>query len=628
MLHPVAPKEQDRLTWRYIGLRSRFAPPTLSQIYPMAPALSSIPASSEDTAMIAFHYTVALPQPANHLFEVSFTIQSWSLDRLDLKFPVWTPGSYLVREYVRHLQGFTALDEQGQPLPWQKIGKNHWQVTTQGHSTLTIQYKIFANELTVRTNHLNITHGYFNPAAMFFRVPGWEDREIAITILPPQNWHVSTPLVATSQPNTFIAATFDELVDSPVEIGTHAIYDFEVLGKPHQIAIWGEGRYNIERILADTTKIIETEAAIFGGLPYDRYLFLLHLSANSFGGLEHKSSCTLIYSRLGLCSEDTYQKYMSLVAHEFFHLWNVKRIRPKGLEVFDYDQENYTDSLWFCEGTTSFYDLVIPLRAGIYDAKCYLNKVSEAITQLQTIPGRKVQPVSESSFDAWIKLYRPDANSRNAQVSYYLKGELVSFLLDLIIRAQHQNRRSLDDVMRQLWQQFGQPEVGFTREQLKAIFESVAEVDLTLFWKSYIDGTAELPFDEILAPFGLMLKADITNPAPYLGLIAKTENGSAIVKFVEADSPAERAGIEPGDELVAVANFRITAEQLNDRLQHYQAGETLSMNVFHQDVLRECAVALGEPIPSHWTLQFVAQPTADQQKMFQGWLGINLTTVG
>ena len=585
----------------------------------MSPALSSTP------AIALLHYTVALPQPANHLFEVSFEIEGWTADVLDLKFPVWTPGSYLVREYVRHLQGFTVLDAQGQPLPWHKLSKNHWKVETQGSSSITIQYKIFANELTVRTNHLDLTHGYFNPAAMFFRVPGYEETAIAITILPPQNWHVSTPLAATSQPNTFLAATFDELVDSPFEIGTHALYDFEVLGKPHQFAIWGEGNLNIERLLADTTKIIETEAALFEGLPYDRYLFLLHLSANAYGGLEHKSACSLIYSRFGLQSEDGYQKFMSLVAHEFFHLWNVKRIRPKGLEVFDYDQENYTDSLWFCEGTTSFYDLVIPLRAGIYDAKCYLNKVSEAITQLQTIPGRKVQPVSESSFDAWIKLYRPDANSRNAQVSYYLKGELVSFLLDLLIRAQHQNRRSLDDVMRQLWQQFGVPEVGFTRDQLKAIFESVAEIDLTPFWASYIDGTAELPFDEILAPFGLMLKAEVSKPAPYLGLTAKTEHGAAIIKFVEAGSPAEQAGIEPGDELLAISHFRVSADQLNDRLQHYQPQDTISITVFHQDVLRNCAVTLGEPLPNHWTLQPVAQTTAAQQELFQEWLGIDFS---
>ncbi len=582
----------------------------------MSPALSSTPAIAP-----SLHYTVTLPEPTNHLFEVCFEIEGWVADVLALKFPVWTPGSYLVREYVRHLQGFTALDGQGQPLPWHKVSKNHWQVEAQGTSKITIQYKIFANELTVRTNHLDLTHGYFNPAAMFFRVPECEGNEATVTIIPPSNWHISTPLPTASQPNTFVAANFDELVDSPFEIGTHALYNFEVLGKPHQWAIWGEGNLNIERLLADTQKIIETEAALFEGLPYDRYLFLLHLSANAYGGLEHKSACSLIYSRFGLQSEDGYQKFMSLVAHEFFHLWNVKRIRPKGLEVFDYDQENYTDSLWFCEGTTSFYDLVIPLRAGIYDAKCYLNKVSEAITQLQTIPGRKVQPVSESSFDAWIKLYRPDANSRNTQVSYYLKGELVSFLLDLLIRAQHQNRRSLDDVMRQLWQQFGQPEVGFTRDQLKSSFESVAEMDLTPFWASYIDGTAELPFDEILALFGLTLKAEVTHPVPYLGLTVKPEHGAAIIKFVEAGSPAEQAGIEPGDQLLAISNFRVSADQLNDRLQHYKPQDTISITIFHQDMLRECAVTLGKPLSNRWTLQPVAQPTATQQELFQGWLG-------
>jgi predicted metalloprotease with PDZ domain len=591
-------------------------------------AIADSAAANSGCAAIAFHYTVAMPQPANHLFEVSFAIQGWFSEMLDLKFPVWTPGSYLVREYARHLQGFTALDAQGQPLPWQKVSKNHWRVETQGNSTLTVQYRIFANELTVRTNHLDITHGYFNPAAMFFRVPGYEERAIAITLSPPEHWKVSTPLPAASQPNTFVAATFDELVDSPFEIGTHAVYDFEVLGKPHQFAIWGEGNFNLAQLLIDTRKIIETEAALFGGLPYDRYLFLLHLSANGYGGLEHKSACSLIYSRFGLQSEDSYQKFMSLVAHEFFHLWNVKRIRPKGLEIFDYDQENYTDSLWFCEGTTSFYDLVIPLRAGIYDAKCYLKKVSEAITQLQTIPGRKVQPLSESSFDAWIKLYRPDANSRNAQVSYYLKGELVSLLLDLTIRAQHQNQRSLDDVLRQLWQQFGQPEVGFTRDQLKTVFESIAGIDLTPFWTSYIDGTAELPFDRVLAPFGLMLKAEVAHSTPYLGLTVKTEQGAAIVKFVEANSPAEQAGIEPGDELLAIAHFRVTADQINDRLHHYQPQDSLLVTVFHQDVLREYPVTLGEPFPNRWSLQPVAQPTPAQQKLFQGWLGIELSTVG
>ncbi len=592
---------------------------------PMTQALSSI-STVLNTSAVSIRYIVAMPHPQTHLFEVTLTLENWSADVLDLKFPVWTPGSYLVREYVRHLQRFAAMDVKGKPLDWEKVSKNHWQVQTPNHTNFTINYRIFANELTVRTNHLDITHGYFNPAAMFFRVLGYEQTAISLIIEPPYpTWKISTPLKTVAEtPNTFIAKNFDELVDSPVEIGTHTLYDFKVLGKPHQWAVWGKGNLNVERILTDTQKIIEVEAELFGGLPYDSYLFLLHLTANAYGGLEHKAACSLIYSRFGLCNEEGYIKFMSLVAHEFFHLWNVRRIRPKGLEVFNYDQENYTDSLWFCEGTTSFYDLVIPLRAKIYDAHCYLKKVSEAITQLQTTPGRKVQPLSESSFDAWIKLYRPDTNSKNAQISYYLKGELVSFLLDLLIRNQSNNVRSLDDVMGQMWQQFGQPEIGFTRAQLKSVFESVSGIDLTHFWTHYIDGTAELPFNEMLAPFGLELKIEIPTPTPYLGLTAKAEQGSTTIKFVEADSPAEQAGLEPGDELLAIDGVKVTAEQLSDRLQGYQPGDAIEMTVFHQDVLYQRSITLGVPTPTHFNVCPVAQPTSEQQSHFRAWLGVEL----
>ncbi|HEY9828524.1 MAG TPA: M61 family metallopeptidase [Stenomitos sp.] len=580
------------------------------------------------TDSLRFEYEVSLPRPEAHLFEVTFVIGGWSEPSLDLKFPVWTPGSYLVREYARHLQGFSAQTPEGQELEWHKVGKNHWQVKTPGIEGIKIQYRIFANELTVRTNHLDATHGYFNPAAMFFRIPGYEHCAIAITITPPHpEWKVSTPLPPVGNlPHTYKAANFDELVDSPFEIGTHAIYEFEALGKPHQFAVWGQGNLNMQRILKDTQRIVETEAALFGGLPYERYLFLLHLVANSYGGLEHKAACSLIYSRFGFSNEDSYQKFMSLVAHEFFHLWNVKRIRPQGLETFDYDQENYTDCLWFCEGTTSFYDLVIPMRAQIYGVDVYLKKVSEAITQLQSTPGRAVQPVSESSFDAWIKLYRPDANSRNVQVSYYLKGELISFLLDLYIRTQTQNQRSLDDVMRSLWQDFGKVEVGFSREQLKAAFEAAAGQDLTAFWANYIDGTAELPFAKYLEPFGLTVKSEL--PAtPYFGVTVKTEQGAAVVKFVEAGSPAEQAGLEPGDELLAIANFRVSAEQLSDRLQQYQPGDTVLMTVFHQDMLRQCPVVLAEPIPHSFKVQPLPTPTPAQQALFAGWLGTDFTSI-
>lgn len=577
----------------------------------------------------SIHYQVAMSQPETHLFEVSLCLQNWQFSVLDLKLPVWTPGSYLVREYAKHLQDFSAQTPDRQSLTWQKISKNHWQVETLDISKITVCYRIFANELSVRTNHLDPTHGYFNPGALFLYLPGFEGSEIVVTILPPDpEWRVTTPLPAVSdRANTFRAEDFDTLVDSPFEIGTHQVYEFEALGKPHQLAVWGQGNAEPERLIRDTQKIIQVEAELFGGLPYDRYLFLLHLSAQGFGGLEHKCACSLIYSRFGFRAPEQYNRLLNLVAHEFFHLWNVKRIRPKALEVFDYDRENYTPSLWFCEGATSYYDLTVPLRAGIYDVKHYLNQLSEAITRLQTTPGRLVQPLSESSFDAWIKLYRPDANSGNSQASYYLKGELVSFLLDLLIRQRHHNRRSLDDVMRQMWQQFGKPETGFTPAQLQAVIESTAATDLRDFFGRYINGLEELPFSESLSPFGLELHSEVKDGVPYLGLDLKSALGIASVKFVAANSPAQRAGIDTGDELLAINGFRVNPEQLNERLKDYQAGAAIELTVFHGDQLRTCPVTLAEPGCDRYEIRPVEHPSPTQKENFQGWLGLPLSSL-
>lgn len=572
-------------------------------------------------------YEVAMPEPASHLFAITLRYSVEKASTLDLKLPVWTPGSYLVREYAKHLQDFSAVDDQGHPLDWQKISKNHWQVQTPTTNTVRICYRIFAHELTVRTNHLDASHGYFNPGAMFFYVPGQEQAAITITIHPPDpSWQVTTALdPLPGQPLTFLAKNFNTLVDSPFEIGTHQIYDFDTLGKPHQLAIWGEGNYDADKLIEDTQKIIEVEAKLFGGLPYDRYLFLLHVSANGYGGLEHHNCCSLLYSRFGFRKPESYNRFMGLVAHEFFHLWNVKRIRPQALHPFDYDQENYTDALWFCEGVTSFYDLIIPYRAGIYDAKFYLKLLSESITRLQAIPGRHTQSLTESSFDTWIKLYRPHANSRNCQVSYYLKGEIVSLLLDLHIRQQHQNQRSLDDVMLHLWQTYGQQDLGYTRGQLLGVIESIAEMDLTQFWQNYLDGTVELPYEEFLNPFGLTVVAKFgDHPLPYHGLTIHNQAGKTLIKFVDIASPAQKAGLKPGDELLALDGFRVQVDQFEHRLQDYQNGDSVCITVFHDDHLATHTLTLGTPVPKSYMVKPVAEPTDRQKQNFSQWLGIEL----
>jgi predicted metalloprotease with PDZ domain len=579
-----------------------------------------------------WQYVVSLPQPENHLFQIQLTITDWEEDYIDLHLPVWSPGSYLVREYAKNLQNFQATNLEGKSLNWQKITKNSWRIESL-QQPCQISYSIFANELTVRTNHLDATHGYFNGAATFMFVPHHEDHAFTVEIVVPrENWKIATALpiyeaVDKSIPknhSTFFADRFDTLADSPFEIGIHTQVEFEVLGKSHELIIWGEGNPDLAQIITDTKSIIEVEAELFGGLPYDRYLFILHLS-NAYGGLEHRNCCSLIYPRFNFRG-DRYLKFINLVAHEFFHTWNVKRIRPKALEKYDYDQENYTPSLWFAEGATSYYDQIIPLRAKIYGKDHFLKSLGESITRLENTPGRQVQSLSESSFDTWIKLYRPDSNSSNSQISYYLKGELVAMLLDLTIRTHTQNQRSLDDVMRSLWQfckeSNGKSEVGYTEADLYQIIETVAGVNLQDFFIKYLHSTDELEYNYYFEPFGLELYSGYAQKALYTGLSLRSNHGVAVVKSVDPNSPAQLVGIDPNDEILAINNFRVTAESFSDRLQDFKSGQEIIITLFKQDQLRSVGLRLSDPICDRYLISEIKNPTSTQQKNLNSWLGL------
>ena len=568
-------------------------------------------------------YQVAMSAPTSHLFEVTLQVNNWTGATLDLKMPVWTPGSYLVREYARHVQDLVATDAGGQALASGKVSKNHWQIATEGIDKIVVKYRVFANELTVRTNHLDGTHGYFNGAALFFFVPGLEQQEVRVKVIPPQpDWQVSTTLAAVrGETNTFVTPDFDTLVDTPIEVGTQQIYDFEVLSKPHSWAVWGKGNVNMERLIEDTTKIIETEAEMFDGLPYEQYLFLLHLSGSGYGGLEHKDSCTLNYPRFGFRDREKYERFLQLVAHEFFHLWNVKRIRPQALEKFDYETENYTTSLWFCEGMTSYYDILIPLRAGIYNRQTYLKNLSKDINRYLNTIGRKVQPLGESSYDAWIKLYRRDAYSDNNQISYYLKGQLVSLLLDLLIRAKHNNKRSLDDVMRLMWERFGKDETGFSETQLRDTIAEVAAENLDDFFTDYLETTKELPLDDYLNSFGLYLKTVEESDIPYVGIKVQSENNRETIQFVATDSPAALAGIDAKDELLAIDGIKVDAKSLNERLKNYQVQDTIEVTIFHKDELKTLPVTLTEAQPTSYEVAIQDNLSDEQKQHLIGWLG-------
>ncbi len=579
------------------------------------------------------HFTVRMPEPANHLFEVELQIREVESEvPLRLRLPVWTPGSYLVREYARHVQEFRAENEQGIPLAWRKVDKNTWQVQPRTNQTVNIRYRVYAYELTVRTNHLDLTHGYFNGAALFLYVPGREQEPHTLTVIPPQpDWQIATslrplplPMSSTANPasgQSFVAENYDELVDSPVEVGLHQLRSFAVEGIPHYFVVWGAGTLDLDRAVADAEKIVRTTAAFFGELPYDRYWFIVHLSPGGFGGLEHKYSTTLNYSGLELHQPEKYQRFLSLLAHEFFHTWNVKRLRPLALEKFDYNQENYLECLWFCEGATSYYESLILLRAGILTAADLLKVLAEQIGRLQRIPGRAVQSLSESSFDTWIKLYRPHENSLNSQVSYYLKGALVCWLLDLHIRHLSGGRGSLDTALQDLWQQFGRAEKGYGEDELREAFERAAGADLSPFFAAYVEGTQELDYNTYLQPFGLTLKAHFSqpNPSPYLGLNFNGEGHR--ISSVDMGSPAQKAGIWAGDELVALDGFKVSAATLPERLAAYQPHQVVCLSVFQGDQLKPFWIPLDPPRPDVYTLEVLPELSPAQQALQQDWLG-------
>jgi len=582
--------------------------------------------SVENPPNSQFIYRISIPEPENHLLHVEFVIADWQAQTIDLKLPVWTPGSYLVREYAKHLQDFAVTDATGRNIPWQKVSKNHWRINCGEQSNnfkgsvITVRYRIFCNELTVRTNHIDSTHAFFTGAAVFMYIPEYQQQPYQVEIIDlKDNWQVATALPRLTA-NTFFAKDFDVLVDSPFEIGIQQQYEFTVLDKPHRLIVWGQHNADMQRMVKDTAAIVATEAQMFGGLPYDHYDFILH-SSNGYGGLEHKDCTVLLYNRLGFHKQESYLQFMNLVAHEFFHTWNVKRIRPQALEKFDYDQENYTSSLWFSEGTTSYYDQIFPLRAGLYDAKHYLKLVNKSITRLQTTFGRHVQSLYESSFDTWIKLYRPDPNTHNSQISYYLKGELVSMLLDLLIRAQTNNLRSLDRVMQIMWERFGKAEIGFSEAELHDVIASVAGIDLSQFWNDYLYGTKELDYNYYLEPFGLELRT-ASSDIPFTGMALKSKNGLAEVEKLEFASPAQKAGISTGDLVLAIADIRITAETLNDRLRDFAVGDTIAVTLFHQDLLRTVKLTLQEPVPSQFELVQISNASPNQEVNLRSWLNI------
>ncbi len=584
----------------------------------------TVPRTSTNAIEIEIH--LSMPQPWTHYFEVRMTISGLSGDGADLVMPVWTPGSYLVREYSRNLHGFSAADEAGRNLHWEKICKNHWRVDIRQASTVVVQYRIYAFEPSVRASFLDDSHGYLNGAGVYLYVEGYQNVPHRLLIEPYPLWErISTGLdPLPDAQHGFIAPDFDTLVDCPIEIGNQQIVEFQARGVPHFISIHGEGNHDAARLATDFRKIIETVAEMMGDIPYRHYTFLLQLVTEGRTGIEHANSMSIRTDRWTFRPEEIYRQFLELAAHEYFHVWNAKRIRPVELGPFDYTKENYTRLLWVSEGFTDYYAAQIMRRAGLVSADDYLKSVSKSIHDLTETPGRLVESVAEASFDAWIKFYRQDANSPNVTISYYLKGSLIALVLDLELR----NRtcvRSLDDVMRLLHAEYFQGlNRGFTHEEFRDACEQVAGGPLQEIFEDYCCGTCEIDFARYLNHAGLRFHEPAgrgeVRPRSYLGISARTLEGRVRVVGVTSGSPAFHYGLNLDDEIIAVNGFRVNQETLAARMDDTPPGSEVEFLISRDGRLRSLRVALGETKEVGRNIEKVAIPTLRQKQIYESWL--------
>lgn len=572
--------------------------------------------------MSTLRYSLSIPEPHTHLVHVAVDVADLGGPYADVVMPAWSPGSYKVRDYAKHVQDLEAPG-----FRVEKIDKSRWRVHTRGKERLTLRYKVYAFEMSVRTSYVDADHAHLVGPSLFMYLDGAKDRPCALTIAPPRGWRVATGMEPAG-PNRFSAPDYDTFIDCPLTMGDFALHRFRVLGKEHRFVIRGHGNYDARLLVRDTAKIVAEAARLMRGLPYKHYTFLLHATPEGGGGLEHLNSTSLQVRPFDFKPKERYLNVLRLISHEFFHLWNVKRTHPEPLGPFDYEREVYTTDLWIMEGLTSYYENLIVRRAGLMTADRYLKYLSEEIQKHRDTPGRKLQPMAMASFDSWIKFYQQDENSINTMISYYDKGELVGTILDLEIRRRTKNRRSLDDVMRALYERYGRHGRGYPHGTFQAIAGEIAGADLAPFFRAYVDGLKEIPFERGLAPAGLRLgreprKKDEDAPPKmraYIGITTRRQGERLFIASVLSGTAAYKAGLNARDEIIAVDDHRVDVDNWERHLDYRRPGDRVSFTVARMHALKTIPLTFGQRPSQPYKVTRVKKPQALHRKIYEAWL--------
>jgi len=573
-------------------------------------------------------YTLRSSAPWTHYLEVEAWYPNPGGGEVELAMAVWTPGSYLVREYSRHVEGVEAFAEGGAALPVEKVAKNRWAVDASGAERLRARYRVYAREMSVRTNFVDAEMALINGAPTFMSTDATRDRPHVVRLELPAGWSHATGLPAGEGEGVFVAADYDALVDGPIVAGDLTTYTFEAGGAAHRLVNLMEPEtWDGARAAADVEAIARAQIAFWGGAPFSDYTFL-NLIVGGGGGLEHANSTVTLAGPWRTGDPESYRGWLGLMSHEYFHTWNVKRLRPAALGPFDYEREVYTDGLWVAEGVTSYYDDLILVRAGLMTEAQYLGALSDTIAGVQEGAGREVRTLAQASFDAWIKHYRPDENSRNVSVNYYRKGALAGWLLDAHIRRATGDRRALDDLMRAAYARYSGAS-GYAAGDLRALAAEVAGRDLSAFFDAVIDGTDELDYRPALTWWGLRFVApDAGDPegreedAPtpgWLGAEATSRGGRLVVDRVPRGTPAMAAGLNVGDEIVAIDGWRVGDPGAVGR---WRPGDEVDLTIARRDRLRRLPVTLGEAPEAAWVIEIDPDATPAAARRRAAWLEI------
>ena len=570
-------------------------------------------------------FEVSFTEPQAHYAEVEMNISGINKDYVDVKMPVWAPGSYLVREFSKNVEGFKA-SAAGKPVKFEKVRKNIWRIYGAKANQLKINYRVYAFEVSVRTSFVDASHAFLSSTGIFMYPEGHLKSPSTVKIVPYQGWSkVSTGLEPVAgQQFTYAAKDFDILFDSPIEVGNQDVFDFMASGVKHEVAMYGGGNYDKERLKVDMAKIVEQGTAIYGENPNKHYTFIVHNYERGGGGLEHLNSTVLGASRNQYGTERGYTGFLDLVAHEYYHLWNVKRLRPVALGPFDYDNEVYTTNLWIAEGFTAYYENKLTLRAGFNDQNAFVNKLAAAVAAVENTPGAREQSAAMASYDAWIKQYRPDENSSNSSISYYSKGEVIGILMDLAIANATKGAKSLDDVMKAMYLQGKTQGRGYTDAEFKAMVEKVSGISFTDFWNKYVTGTDPVDYATYFAYAGVTVKNENEGKSiPYLGLASRKVEGRMFITTVSRNSAAWTAGLNVNDELISINGVPVEAAiERMPELTSKKVGDVVNIKVGRDGKLVDFAVTLKASPSIKLVAKIDENATPAQKAVLKRWTGM------